>query len=266
MTAHPSPPAGAGVTPPGAPQPPAGNRAVQLAAAVVFAALVIVVVIVLVAGRSTSESTPTPDGTAGLPETTALLDGIEQHGVTLGDPKAPATIIEFIDFQCPFCRDHQLSTQPQVIRDLVRTGKARLAVQPLAFLGPDSELGRAVYLRLAANDHGWEFLNLAFWNQGAENSGYMTPTWLRRVTADIPEVTNADLERLTTSTTRTDAVVRLGVEQAERLKRALMRPGDGTPYVVVGRTADNPTTYRKVDLGSEGSAAESISAAVARLG
>jgi protein-disulfide isomerase len=237
----------------------AGNRRIQVLAAAVFGALIFVVILVLISGRK-DPITAAPGAVAGLAETRALLDGLEQHGLTLGDPRAPVTIVEFVDFQCPFCRAHQLEQQPTVIREVVRTGQARLQVQPLAFLGADSNIARTVFIRLTAKDHGWEFLNLAFWNQGPENSGYVTRDWLKKITADIPGATAADLAP------GSDGRVKAGVAEADRLGHALLGPRDGTPFFAVGPTSADPTTYKKVELGAEGTAARSIIAAVRAVG
>jgi protein-disulfide isomerase len=53
----------------------------------------------------------------------------------LGDPDAPVTIVEFTDFQCPFCRSFWLSTFPQLKTDYIDTGKAKLVFRdvPLSF-------------------------------------------------------------------------------------------------------------------------------------
>jgi hypothetical protein len=226
---------------------PAGDRRIQLLAALVFAAIIVVVAVVVLGGRQSGHKGTPGDRVPGETETRQLLTGVRQDGVTLGDPKAPVTIIEFVDLQCPFCAAHQIDVQPKVVSEVVRSGEAKISMQPLAFLGPDSRLGRAVYLRLAEQGHGWEFLNLAFWNQGAKNSAYMTPAWLQRMTAGIPGVTEADLERPTLKTERIDPTLRRGIDEAERLKRTLMKPGDGTPYVAVGRTGAPLREYRKVD-------------------
>lgn len=228
---------------------PAGNRHIQILALLVFTAVLIAVAFIVVAGRGSNERKGTPgDRVRGETETRRLLRGLRQDGVTLGDPNAPVTIVEFIDLQCPFCAAYAIDMQPKVVAEVVRSGEAKLTVQPLAFLGPDSALGRAVYLRLAARDHGWDFLHLAFWNQGAKNSGYMTPAWLRRMTVDIPDVTEGDLQRPTTNSERVDPILRRGIEEADRLKQALMKPGDGTPFVAVGRTGAALRDYRRVDV------------------
>ncbi len=42
-----------------------------------------------------------------------------------GDPDAPLTVIEFSDFQCPFCRQHTLDTQPVLDEEFVDPGTVR---------------------------------------------------------------------------------------------------------------------------------------------
>lgn len=138
-------------------------------------ALVIAVVVVTSGGDKPSSEGTGPTVVAGVEETKALLDGIPQAGFALGDPKAPVTLLEYVDLQCPFCKLHQLDAQPTLIKELVRTGQAQISFVPLAFLGQQSVEARNVFLRFVLRNQGWEFANLFYWNQGDENSGYVTP-------------------------------------------------------------------------------------------
>jgi len=56
----------------------------------------------------------------------------------LGNPDAPVTIIEFSDFQCPFCRKFYKETLPQIKKDYILTGKAKLVYRdfPLVQIHP----------------------------------------------------------------------------------------------------------------------------------
>ncbi len=245
-------------TPSSSPRTPDGNgsRQIQILAGLVFAALIVVVAVVVIGGRGSEREATPGDAVRGQTETRTLLAGLTQDGLTLGDPKAPVTIVEFVDLQCPFCAAHQLDEQPKIVDALVRTGEAKITMQPLAFLGPDSGTGRNVLLRLANKDRAWDFINLAFWNQGRENSGYMTDEWLKKITSPIEGVTAADLAR-----TREPAL-RPAIDRAEALSDALFEEGDGTPFFAVGPSSADPKTYAKVDLAAQGTAAESIIAAV----
>lgn len=44
----------------------------------------------------------------------------------LGDPKAGVTIIEFGDYQCPFCRQFWKETLPRLKKEYIDTGRVRL--------------------------------------------------------------------------------------------------------------------------------------------
>src|ERR1700754_2022532 len=103
------------------------RQVLQLSAVVVFAALVVVAAILLFGGGDDPE-TPAPRG-ANAPtdaqEVEALYEGIPQDGIHLGDPKAPATLIEIADLQCPFCAQYSTTAMPTVVKDYVRPGKVR---------------------------------------------------------------------------------------------------------------------------------------------
>ena len=72
-----------------------------------------------------------------------LYDGIPQDGATLGNPDAPATMVEFVDLQCPFCAEYTRDALPTIVKRYVRTGKLKVELRPVAILGPDSATGAA---------------------------------------------------------------------------------------------------------------------------
>lgn len=67
----------------------------------------------------------------------------------IGDEHAPATLVEWSDYQCPFCKRWELDTMPVLVDQYVKTGKLRIVFKDFAFLGRDSitaaEYGRAVW-------------------------------------------------------------------------------------------------------------------------
>lgn len=56
----------------------------------------------------------------------------------LGDKNAPVTLIEFSDYECPFCKRHYEETYSQLKRDYIDTGKVKLVYRdyPLPFHDP----------------------------------------------------------------------------------------------------------------------------------
>src|SRR5215212_11208074 len=113
--------------------------------------------------------------------TSSLLDGIPERGGVLGDPKAPLTVTEYVDLQCPICARAATTTVPALIRDQVRAGKVKLAVRTLHFLGPDSERAARVATGAERQNRLWAFLEAFYARQGSENSGYVTDGFLREV-------------------------------------------------------------------------------------
>lgn len=64
---------------------------------------------------------------------------IEPRALTaLGDPDAPVTIVEYSDYQCPFCQRHFSETMPQLLETYVETGRVYYVFKdyPIASLHP----------------------------------------------------------------------------------------------------------------------------------
>lgn len=150
-------------------------------ASIVLGVLVVAGIAIALAGGSEDEPKADASNLTKVAETKALLEGIPQQGITLGDPKAKVTLIEFGDLQCPFCKQYAQTAFPQLVKDYVRTGKVKMEFQTLAFLGPDSlKAGRAA-AAAAEQNKLWQFNDIFYNNQGTENSGYVTDKYLDAV-------------------------------------------------------------------------------------
>jgi len=55
--------------------------------------------------------------------TVEQTSSLETDGNSMGDPNAPIHIIEFGDFQCPFCKRFHMETEPLLISNYIETGK-----------------------------------------------------------------------------------------------------------------------------------------------
>jgi protein-disulfide isomerase len=207
-----------------------------LAGAAVLATVIVVVAIAISQGGADDEeaSAPAPAPAQSDGESASdPLEGIPQQGVSLGDPDAPATLIEFADLQCPFCAEFATGELPQIVDDYVRPGRVRLELRLLAFLGPDSQRGRQVAHAAALQNRMWEYTDLFFRDQGPENSGYATNAFLERLARETPGL---DVDQLAGDFGNPEAEAL--TREAEQLGRRLQV--EGTPAFYLARDGGPP--------------------------
>jgi protein-disulfide isomerase len=164
---------------------------VLIGAAAVVALIVVAIVLGFVlTGGSSSGSTAARGSLANaLPSATdvnSMLKGIPQHGNVLGSPNAPVTLVEYIDLQCPACQVFETQAMPKLIQRYVRTGKVKVEARPIAFIGPDSQTGRAAALAAADQNRFFNFSELLYFNQGIENSGWLNDAMVESAASSIP--------------------------------------------------------------------------------
>lgn len=198
-------------------------------ALVVAAVIAVVVVATSGAGPSHAPKKHAGEQVPGQRAAAALFAGIPQHGWTLGDPKAPYTMYEFADLQCPVCREYTAAGQPSVIDAYVKSGKLKIVYQPMAFLGTDSIRAWQMAGEVAKQDLVWQYADLFYANQGQENTGYVTDDFLRKVGSGVAGL---DVEQAMAA--RGSAETGARMKEAERLMQQYRLPG--TPGFVVGRT------------------------------
>jgi protein-disulfide isomerase len=155
------------------------QRRKQLIAIGVFA--VVVVAVAIVVSLSGGDSDEGGSSSATLEQ----IDGLPQEGTVLGDPDAPATLTEWGDLQCPFCRDFAVDVLPTVLSDYVESGDVNIDFQTIAILGPDSEIAARMAYAVAEQGYYWQFVDLFYENQGTENSGYVSEEFLTGIAEQI---------------------------------------------------------------------------------
>ena len=199
------------------------------------AAVVLAAAFLVATASAAGAAAPRP-GAEGV---NALLRGVPQHGVWLGEPTAPVVLVEYVDLQCPYCAEFSRRTLPALIVDYVRTGKVRILFRGLAFLGPDSLTALRWTFGAAGQDRLWNVLGLLLRAQRRENSGWVTPGLLASVAAAVPGLRVAQLRR--------DAVhADFQIAAAAAAAKAARVPG--TPYFEVGRSVSALRPLRPTSL------------------
>ena len=85
----------------------------------------------------------------------------------LGSPQAPVTLVEFGDFQCPFCGRFFQTTEREIIEKYIKTGKARLVYRDFPLTAIHSEAQKAAEAAECANEQGkfWPYHDMLYQRQ-----------------------------------------------------------------------------------------------------
>jgi protein-disulfide isomerase len=226
-------------------------RRIRVLGGIALVALLAVVVAIAAGGGGSSAKTKSGGRTIA-----SLFAGIPQHGFTLGNPNAPATVEEFIDPQCPFCAQFSRQGLPTLLSDYVRTGKVKVVLRPLAFIGPDSQTAARVIAAAARQNLAWPYLDVLYANQGPENSGYVTDAFLRRVGGQVPRLDTAKALKVA----QTDAAVTKDVTRAT--SRAMALKVTSTPTLVFSKAGGAPHALNVTADNYAGTLRQSLSAAL----
>jgi protein-disulfide isomerase len=177
------------------------------------------------------------------------LQGIPQRGNVLGKASAPVTLVEYIDLQCPICRQFETEVMPTIIDRYVRTGKVKVEARPIAFIGEDSVRGRNAMIAAGLQNRAFDFSQLLYFNQGPENGGWLDDDMVASAATSIPGVNVQQV---------------LDDAESSRVEQTAARYDDqatadnvgGTPTVLVGKSDG--------ELSTTGADLESLSAALDR--
>ncbi len=131
---------------------------------------------------------PTADQTAAQQNLMASLIPKVRH--FKGDPNAPVTIIEFGDFQCPYCGRFAATTEAQIDEQYIQSGRARFGYWNFAFLGSESNWAAEAAECAADQDKFWEYHDILYSSQSGENQGAFNKDNLKKFAEDLDLDTN----------------------------------------------------------------------------
>ena len=167
------------------------RRLYQLGAALLVAVVVIAVaVVVSSSGGSKKKGLVTgAAGNATVSAVSSVLAGLPQSGNTLGNPKAPVTIQYYGDLECPVCQQFTLQSLPGILGAEVRTGKAQLQYHSLetATQSPSTfQTQQTAALAAGQQQKAWDYIELFYHEQGAEDTGYVSEAYLQGLAQQVP--------------------------------------------------------------------------------
>jgi protein-disulfide isomerase len=209
------------------------RRMIQLGGAIGAAVVIVVVILVATSGAGKKEGLAKgKQANSTVAEVSSLIKGIPQSGNTLGNPNAPVTLQYFGDLECPICKAFTLGALPGVIEKYVRTGKLKIEYRSLETATREPETFRTQQVAaLAAGKQSlaWDFIELFYHEQGAEDSGYVTESYLQGLAQQVP-----GLNLPTWTAARSNSALS---EQVTRDEQAARQQGfNGTPSFMIGKT------------------------------
>jgi protein-disulfide isomerase len=139
---------------------------------------------------ATKTAAPDPtdsDSTEPVPGPTPVSIAPANDAMVLGDPDAPVTIVEFSDYQCPYCASYVANTWSQIRSEFIDTGRVRYVFKdyPLSGLHPRAPQAHAA--ARCAGDQGayWGMHDRLFRDQSEWGSGSDPGTVFEGFAADL---------------------------------------------------------------------------------
>lgn len=230
------------------------NTLVSTPVAIIIGAILISISILISGGTikikgfadtagSPSAIAPAAGDTAAVPEpstgpaTTSLDDD-----PVLGNPDAPVTIVEFSDYECPFCKRHYEQTYSQLKSDYIDKGTVKLVFRdlPLSFHDPmaTTEAIAANCAREQGGDTAYYKLHDVMFEKTTSNGSGLTMDQLNQFASDLG-LNQANFKSCVDSEKYKDEV-------SKDLADANAAGATGTPSFIIAKSTGNEVTGKLV--------------------
>lgn len=151
----------------------------------------------------------------------------------IGSPTAPATLVLWFDYQCPFCKQFEQTVTPQLIENYVKTGKLKIYFKDFQFLGQDS-VDASLYAHAvweAYPDHFYDWYVAVMDAQDDEgDQGFGDFASIEKLTKEkVPGIDVAKIKSLV-DTNKAKYTEMMQAARAEGASFGI----NGTPSVIVG--------------------------------
>ncbi|MFR9674886.1 DsbA family protein [Streptomyces sp. TR06-5] len=227
------------------PNAPSRRRRTVLAAAALTASLATVAALLATAGNDThdhddaapaatadsssSTAPPTAEENRRGPDLSHLARRDPDDPLARGRADAPVVLIEYADFQCPFCGRFARRTEPRLVEKYVRKGVLRIEWRNFPVFGKESEQAALAAWAAGRQNRFRQFHDLLYAAERERNSGEFADDRLvefaRR--AGVP-----DLEQFRSDMASREARRSLGRDREEGYRLGV----SSTPAFLVGDT------------------------------
>lgn len=211
-------------------QPKSARSALAIPAAIVFGFALIAVAIYMSGGKSPLPlpgTTTNNDMTPEAPVATGPIRPVDENDHIRGNPNAPIVIVEYSDYDCPFCKNFH-ETMQRVMDNYGSTGQVawvyrHFPIEQLHPSAPRIALASECVAELAGNEGFWKFSDLVFGERGTNEPTNMTRLSEFAASAGAPK---AEFESCLESK-RTQGAVE------EDMRDAATAGAQGTPHSIV---------------------------------
>jgi protein-disulfide isomerase len=162
-----------------------------------------------------------------------------QNRPFLGEKDAPLTIVEFTDYQCPFCRQFHLTTFNALKKNYIETGRMRFFSKDLP-LDFHNNAKSAAYAARCADEQGqfWRLRDIMSANAASLNLPNIF-SWAKSLSMDTEALRSCiDIEKYKNAV-------------ASDITEATIIGASGTPAFVIGKTTTDGTVEGQVVVGAQ---------------
>jgi protein-disulfide isomerase len=112
-------------------------------------------------------------------------------GTTMGEKTAKVAIVEWGDYQCPWCGTFTREMAPKLIEQYVKPGLVTYEFRNFAFLGAESVRAAEAAACAADQNAFWPYHNTLYQNQQGENQNAFSNARLQQIAAALSLDTGA---------------------------------------------------------------------------
>ncbi|MFI0504435.1 DsbA family protein [Streptomyces albogriseolus] len=158
---------------------PRPDRTRRVLAVIALATAVVTAVLALALGRDSAGGGTAAPATVSTPEEQQpanphllpLARRDTADPLALGSPDAPVVLIEYSDFQCPFCGRFARETKPDLVRDYVDKGILRIEWRNFPVFGAESDQAARAGWAAGRQNRFWQFHDEAYTEPRRRNAG-----------------------------------------------------------------------------------------------